>query len=280
MSLVQFGVQLYPATNPLAGITFHEIDRESGQRIHHLNVAGQNRPIDNTDIAKGYEYRKGKYLVVEQEEIAKVRIPSTSIVEISQFADLDDLPLALFERPYFMVPQPKIPMGAFMVMRKALQETSRAAIGEIAFGGREHLIAIVAPGDDAERGLMAYTLRYEEELRSSADYFGKIPKAEIDKRQLAMAGELIRAYSRPFKLGAYKDDYETALRKLLQAKRKNKPLPIEEAEPGDAKVIDLMDALRQSVTRRRRLPANVKRTDEPGKGPILLKSSKRKHKAA
>src|SRR6202007_3357003 len=107
VSLVQFGIQLYPAVNPHAGIAFHEIDRETGQRIHHLNVIGQNRPIDNTEIVKGYEYRKGKYLAVEPEEIAKLRIESKNVVEISRFVDLSEIPHALFEKPYFVVPQPK-----------------------------------------------------------------------------------------------------------------------------------------------------------------------------
>ena len=87
MSLVQFGIQLYPAVNPQAGIAFHEIHRETGQRIHHLNVVGQNRPVDNTDIVKGYEYRKGKYLVVEPEEIGNLRIESKNVIDISQFVD-------------------------------------------------------------------------------------------------------------------------------------------------------------------------------------------------
>jgi DNA end-binding protein Ku len=287
ISLVQFGIQLYPAINPRAGIAFHEIDRETGQRIHHLNVVGQNRPIDNTDIVKGYEYSKGKYLTVEPEEIARLRIESKNVIEVSQFVDLDDVPYALFEKPYFVVPQPKEPVDAFAVVRRAMHETKKAAIGEIAFGGREQLIAIAAPDEESERGLMAYILRYAEELRSSADYFSKIPKADMDRKQLALAGELIRAFSGPLKLDAFRDDYEAALRKLLEAKRKNKPLPLEEEGPRRAKVIDLMDALRQSVTSTRRRPAKREREVEsvPRKGPILVKpskvkSNKRKRRAA
>jgi DNA end-binding protein Ku len=282
MSLVQFGIQLFPAVNPQAGIAFHEIDRETGQRIHHLNVVGTNRPVDNTDIVKGYEYSKGKYLVVEPEEIAKLRIESRSVIEITQFVDLDDLPLALFEKPYFVVPRPKDGAEAFAVVRKAMREANKAGIGEIAFGGREHLVAIAAQREDSERGLMAYTLRYPEELRSRADYFSKIPKIEVDKKQLALASELIHALSGPPKLNTFKDDYEAALRKLLEAKRKNRPLPIEEEKPRRAKVIDLMDALRQSVSKTK-LPTSSRSRKQgvaSSKGPILVKSSKRKHRAA
>lgn len=281
MSLVQFGVQLYPAVSPQAGITFHEIDRETSQRIHHLNVIGQNRPVDNTDIVKGYEYSKGKYLIVEPEEIARLRIESKNVIEVSKFIDLNDLPFALFEKPYFVVPQPKESDNAFAVIRKAMQESNKAAIGEIAFAGREHLIAIAATDKDSERGLMAYTLRYPEELRSTAEYFSKIPKVDVDKKELELAGELIRALSGPPKLDAFKDDYEAAMRQLLEAKRKNRPLPLEQEQPRRAKVIDLMDALRQSVTRTKSSSKESGKTATARKkGPMLVKSSKRKRKAA
>jgi DNA end-binding protein Ku len=282
MSLVQFGIQLYPAVNLQAGVRFHEVDRESGERIHHLNVVGQNRPVDNTEIVKGYEYRKGKYLLIEPEEIEILRIQSRSVIEVRQFVDLESLPLGLFKRPYFVVPQPDEPVDAFAVVRRAMQESSKAALGEVTFAGREHLIVIAASANEEERGLLAFTLRYSEELRGGAKYFAKIHRVELDKKQLAMAGELIRAYSRPLKLDTYKDDYQAALRQLLEAKKKHKPLPLEKEEQARGKVIDLMDALRQSVTQTRRTPAGRKRVSAgvPGKGPILVKSSKRKHKAA
>ena len=280
MSLVQFGIQLYPAVNRQAGIAFHEIDRETGERIHHLNVIGQNRPVDNTDIVKGYEYKKGKYLTVDPEEIAKLRIESKNVIEIKRFVELSELHHSLFEKPYFVVPQPKEPVDAFSVVRRAMQDTGKAAIGEIAFGGREHLIAIAVPDDPSERGLMAYTLRYGEEVRKSADYFSRIPRTEIDKKQLAMAAELIRSYSGPLKLDDFKDDYQAALRKLLDAKQKNKPVPLEEEQPRRAKVIDLMDALRQSVDKTKRPTGKQSRAARGAKGPILVKSSKRKRRAA
>lgn len=282
MSLVQFGIQLYPAVNPQAGIRFHEVDRESGQRIHHLNVVGQNRPIENTNIVKGYEYSKGKYLLIEPQEIEELRIASKNVIEVQQFVDLESLPLGLFERPYFVVPQPKEAVEPFAVIRKAMQEAGKAALGEVTFAGREHILAFAVPADEAERGLMAYTLRYEEEMRESAGYFSKIPKVQIDRKQLEMAEELIRAYSRPLKLDTYKDDYEAALRKLLDAKRKHKPLQVEEQAPKRGKVIDLMEALRQSVTQTKHAPAGRKRSaaNASGKGPVLVKSNKRKHKAA
>ena len=249
ISLVSFGIQLFPATASNSGVRFHEIDRTSGKRIHHLNVVNEDEPIDDSEIVKGYEYSKGDYLIVEPKEIANLRIETKRAIEVSQFIDMADLHPILFEKPYFVVPQPKESPDAFAVVRKAMEETGKAAIGEIAFGGREHLIAIAVPPDKRLRGLMGYTLRYAEELRKPQEYFTDIPEPKIDKKQLAMATELISSYSAPFKLEAFKDDYEEALRTLIEAKRKNKPLPLEEEKRERPKVVNLMDALRRSVTR-------------------------------
>jgi DNA end-binding protein Ku len=280
ISLVSFGIQLFPATEPNSGVTFHQIDRATGERIRHLNVIGDNEPVENAEIVKGYEYSKGKYLIVEPDEIAKLRIPTKSVIDVRQFVNLSDLPPALFEKPYFVVPEPKESAEAFAVVRTAMEETGKAALGEIAFGGREHLVAIAVAGNGA--GMMAYMLRYSMELRKSEDYFSEIPATEkIDKKQLAMATQLIEAYSHPLDLDAFQDDYEAALRELIEAKQKDVPLPAEEERPRPTKVINLMDALRESVSKVKRPVASERRTAKPAKkGPVLVGGSKRKHRAA
>jgi DNA end-binding protein Ku len=287
VSLVSFGIQLFPATNPQSGVTFHQIDRASGERIRHLNVDGNDQPVENSEIVKGYEYSKGKYLTVEPDEIANLRIATRNVIDVQQFVALDELPPALFEKPYFVVPEPKESPEAFVVFRDAMKKTGKAAIGEIAFGGREHLIAIAVPPGDSSPGLMAYTLRYAEELRDSSDYLSQTPNERslhIDKKQLAMATQLIESYSQSFILDAFKDDYEAALRELIEAKQKNVPLPLEEAGAKPTKVINLMDALRQSVSKAKRPVASERRaakaTSATRKGPVLVGASKRKHRAA
>lgn len=163
-----------------------------------------------------------------------------------------------------------------------MQQADKVAIGEVAFGGREHLIAIApAPGKNT-RGIMAYTLRYAEELRDAKTYFGKLQDQTIDKKQLALANELIRAQSAPFRLEDFKDDYEAALRELVEAKRTEKPLPVVEEKPR-AKVINLMDALKRSVSesnQKEERPRTHSSARSSKKGPTLLKSRKRSHKAA
>jgi len=283
ISLVSFGIQLFPATNPAAEISFHQIDRTSGQRVRHLNVIDDDQPVDNSEIAKGYEYSKGKYLVIEPEEVKKLRLETKNTVDVSQFIEARELPFSLFEKPYFVLPDPKEPTEAFAVMRSAMAQADKIAIGEIAFGGREHLIAIAASPDKNARGLMGYTLRYAEELRDSKEYFSGVEEHTIDKKQLALANELIRAQSAPFDLKRFKDDYEEALHELIEAKRRKVALP-EEERPERPKVVGLMDALRRSVSESKR-PDKVNRAPSRSsqshkKGPALVKPRKRTHKAA
>jgi len=282
ISLVSFGIELYPATKPHGGIAFHQIDRASGQRVRHLNVIDGDRPIENAEIVKGYEYSKGEYVAIEPEEIGKLRIEARKVVEVGQFVDATELVPLLIENPYFVLPASKEPGDAFAVLRKAMEQTNKAALGEIAFGGREHLIAITAPRDKSFHGMMAYTLRYGEELRDSEDFEVPDQRGATDKKQFAMAVELIRAYSSPLDLAAFKDDYEAALRQLIEAKQKNMPLPLSEDAPKRAKVTNLMDALKRSVTQAKRTPVRQKAgaTSAAKKGPMLVKSKTRRHKAA
>ena len=284
ISLVSFGIQLFPATNPESGVTFHQIDRATGQRIRHLNVVDDESPVDNSEIVKGYEYSKGKYLVIEPDEIAKLRIETKNVIDVKQFVALSELAPALFEKPYFVVPEPKESADAFVVVRKAMEETEKAALGEIAFGGREHLVAIAVPPDRSDPGLMAYMLRYEDELREGAQYFSDLSglrKTEIDKKQLAMATQLIESYSHHLNLGVFKDDYEAALRKLIDAKQKKVPLPLEDETPKPTKVINLMDALRDSVSQAKRTTVKGRRAASiPKKGPVLVGGNKRKRRVA
>ena len=257
ISLVSFGVKLFPATETKNEIRFHQLSRKTGERVRHQKVAGDaddasSEKVEKDEIVKGYEYRKGEYVVIEPSEIENLRVPSRNTLEVTQFVDLSELDPELFEKPYFVVPDGDHQAEAFAVVRKALQSTGKAAIGKIAFSGREHLVAISAPPATKEdtpssRGMMAYTLRYAEELRNPADYFAEIKKANVDDDQLSLAKELIKRKAAKFAPEKFKDEYEIALRQLIDAKINNMPVQQDQPAPKSAKVINLMDALRQSV---------------------------------
>jgi DNA end-binding protein Ku len=247
ISLVSFGVKLFPATEAKSEIHFHQLSRKTGERIKHQKVSGDEEPVEKDDVVKGYEYRKGQYVTIEPDEIEHLRIPSRHTLEVTQFVDVDEIPPAFFEKPYFVAPASDAQAEAFAVVRKALQTMKKVALGKIAFGGREHLVAISAPVDDKLPGMMAYIMRYTEELRDPAAYFDDIKKVTIDADQLSLAKELIKRKASKFVPEKFKDDYEAALKELVKAKVNNEPLPKEEPVRKTGKVINLMDALRKSV---------------------------------
>ena len=254
ISLVSFPVEIYPASNSARPFQFHQLDRETGQRIHHQNVAsshedddGEDRhAVEKSDIVKGYEYEKGKYAIIEPEDLKRLRIPGKDTLEIAQFSPADEVPPSLFVKPYFVVPKKGPQATAFAVVRQAMIDTGTVALGEIAFAGREHLVAITPPPDRKQLGMMLYILRFAEELRDPAEYFGKVTAVKQDASQLNLAKQLIKSYERPLELDKFTDDYEAAVKELVEAKLANKPLP-KEKPAARGKVVDLMSALRQSL---------------------------------
>jgi DNA end-binding protein Ku len=248
ISLVSFGVKLFTATESKSEIRFHQLSRKTGERIKHQKISsGDEGKVENSDIVKGYEYRKGEYVMVEPEEIEQIRIPSKHTIEVTQFVDEGELHPEFFEKPYFVVPENDVQAEAFAVVRKALQSMKKIALGKIAFSGREHLVAVSADTDDKLPGMMAYTMRYADELRNPKEYFEDIKKVAVDEDQLSLAKELIKRKASKFDPEKFKDEYEAALREMVEAKVKHAPIPKDEPAPTSGKVINLMDALRKSV---------------------------------
>lgn len=246
ISLVSFGVQLYTATESKSQISFHEIDRRTGERIRHRKVTEGEEQVDRSDVVKGYEYSKGEYVILEPEELKELRIPSKKTIQITKFVDPKSIDYSFFEKPYFVLPEDDQQAQTYTVIREAMVETNRAGLGEIAFSGREHLVALMPYENSDSKGLMAYTLRYAEELRDAGKLFSEIKNGKIEPDQLDLAKELIRRITAKFNPADYKDDYEAALREFIDAKMHHKQLP-PEAPPKRGKVISLTDALRQSL---------------------------------
>ena len=254
ISLVSFGVSLYVATEAKSGISFHQISRSTGERVRHQKVlqsavdgGGQEagEVVQKDEIVKGYEYSKGQYVLIEPSELDNLRVPSKHSIAISQFIDQQELNPEYVEKPYFVVPENAAQGEAFATVREALVKTNKAAIGKVAFSGREHIVALTPAG---ERGMMAYTLRYQNELRNRNDYFREIQEQTIDSDSLEMAEALIAKRSAKFDLSKFEDGYEVAVKELVDAKLHNLPIPKDEAPVAPSgKVVSLMDALRKSL---------------------------------
>jgi DNA end-binding protein Ku len=251
MSLVSIAVKIFPATNPDRQIEFHQIDRKTHKRVHHLNVdeAGE---VGKANIVKGFEYAKNRYIEIDPEELKALRLPTATTMQIKQFIKADELSPALFERPYFVAPKDNLQAKALNIMRKALAQTNRLGVGEIAFSGREHLVAVGAPLGPKQQGLMLYTLRYEDELRSPKTVISGATEPSVNADELALAKRLIDGSTSKFNLSAYRNDYEAAVKKLVDAKRKGKRLPEPEPEPAKGKVVNIMDALRSSLAQEKK----------------------------
>jgi DNA end-binding protein Ku len=300
ISLVSFGVKLFTATEAKGEIRFHQISRSTGERVRHQKVLASAleeapgeaaSPVEKDEIVKGYEYTKGQYVIVEPSEIANLRVPSKHTVEIQQFVSLDELAPEYLEKPYFVVPENDIQAEAFAVVRAALAKSKKAGLGKIAFSGRENIIAITAaPGD--ERGMMAYTMRYQEELRKPAEYFNDIKNVKVDEDSLELAETLIKKRTAKFDPSKFTDGYETALKELVEAKIKHLPIPKDEpVEAPRGKVINLMDALRKSVSSADAPPSGAKKKppvhaaslfpdQEEKAGPTLVKSTAKSSRAS
>lgn len=259
ISLVSFGVKFFVATEYKSEIRFHQISRSTGERVRHQKVlqsavdngaleeGAEAASVGKDDIVKGYEYAKGQYVMIEPSEIANLRVPSKHSIAIDQFVNEADIDPAYFEKPYFVTPDGDAQMEAFAVVRKAMRAAKKVGIGKIAFGGREHIVAIKSNDDDEHPGLMAYTMRYQQELRSPMEYFGGLRPVEIDEDQLDLAEQLIKRKTGKFTPEKYQDGYEIALKELVDAKVNNRPIPVDQPAPRHAKVVNLMDALRDSL---------------------------------
>ncbi len=307
ISLVSFAVKFFVATEYKSEIRFHQISRSTGERVRHQKVlqsaldsgpaaeAEDDAPapsggVEKNDIVKGYEYAKGEYVQIEPSEIANLRVPSKHSISIEQFVDETDIDPSYFEKPYFVTPDGDAQAEAFAVVRSALRKEKKVAVGKIAFAGREHVVAIAPNDDDAHPGMMAYTLRYQNELRKPSEYFGDLSPVDIDEDQLDLAEQLIKRKTGKFDPSKYKDGYEVALRELVDAKVNHHPVPQDAPEPKRAKVINLMDALRSSLQAKaandadeeeaevpapKKAAKSEKKADAERPGPTLVKSSKK-----
>lgn len=246
ISLVSIAVRIYPATNPPRQVEFHLIDRRTHQRVHHRNVDDSGE-VENADLVKGFEYARNKYIEIDPRELKSLRLPTADTLQIRQFAKRDEIRPLLYDRPYFVAPKDSAQAKALAIMRRALDETDTCGIGEVAFSGREHLVALGAPSDPKQKGLMLYLLRYAEELRDPKSVLGSAHEPSVTAQEMSLAKKLIEGSTSKFDLSAYKDDYEAAVVKLVNAKRKGKPLPEPEPRRPRAKVVNIMDALRKSL---------------------------------
>jgi DNA end-binding protein Ku len=225
--------------------------------------------VDRADIVKGYEYESGKYAIIDLAELKNLRLAGKKTIEISQFAKSSEIDPVLYEKPYFVMPKAGPQATAFAVVSQAMRESGMVGVGDIVFSGRQHLMTLAPPNDPNQRGMMLYTLRFGAELRDAREYSNNLEMVKPDPAQLNLAKQLIEAYARPFNLANFKDQYEEALRELVEAKLQNKPVPEPELEKKPAKVVDLMDALRNSLLQKKPVQSVKIATEQAEPEPVV-----------
>lgn len=243
LSLVSCPVALFPASSEREKISFHQINKATGNRIKYRKVdADSGEEVEAADIIKGYEAGKGEYIEIEPEELEAIAIESKRTIEIDAFVPKKEIDELYLNNPYYLAPDGEVGQQAFAVIREAIREEGMVALGRVVFTSREHVIAIEPRG----KGLLGVTLRYPYEVRSEDQYFEDIPDEKIPKDMLELAAHIVKTKSGHFKPQQFEDHYEDALKELLKKKRSGEKIEApREREP--AKVISLMDALRRSV---------------------------------
>ena len=243
LSLVSCPIQLFPATSEREKVRFHQLNRETGNRIRYVKVdAESGDEVAADDIVKGYEVSKGNYIEMEPDELDAVEIESTRMIDIDQFVPRKEIDELYMKDPYYIVPDGDVGAQAFAVIREAIKKEGMIALGRVVFTNREHVIALEPRGN----GLMGLTLRYPYEVRDEKDYFDDIPNETVPKDMLELATHIVQSKAGHFKPDKFEDHYESALRDLIKRKQDGKPIEkAKEREP--AKVIDLMEALRKSA---------------------------------
>ncbi len=237
LSLVTCPVALYTAVNAGGDVHFNLINPKTNNRIKMITTDPDTGPIDRSDLVKGYEVEKGRYILVTDEEIKSVRLESTRTIDIERFVPADDIDRLYWDHPYYLAPDGKLAQEAFAVIREAMERTGQIALGRIVLSTRERLLALEPRG----KGIVATSLRTDDEVRRPDEIFSHIADVKPDAAMIDIARKIIEQQEGPFDPSGFVDRYEEA--------------PVAAAEPEDTNVVDLMSALRASLQGRSPAPA-------------------------
>lgn len=262
LSLVTCPVALYPATSESEKISFNQLNRRTGHRIKYLKVdSDTGDDVANEDIVKGYALDKDTFIEVTKEELENVALKSTRTIEIDEFVDRSEIDPRYLIRPYYLRPDGKVGHDAFAVIRETIREMDKIAIGRVVLTNREHIIAL----EPLDKGLVGTLLRYPFEVRSEQEYFDEIQEVKVTKDMLDLAKHIVNQKSGSFEPEKFEDHYEAALIDLINEKRAGRRITPKE-RPASGNVVDLMEALRRSVSQEQSSKTTVKKSKKAVSG--------------
>jgi DNA end-binding protein Ku len=243
LSLVSCPIALYPATSEREKIRFNQLNKETGNRIRYRKVdAETGEDVEQANIIKGYEVAKDQYVELEPDELEAVAIESKRTIDIEQLVPRTQIDDLYIRDPYYIAPDGDVGQQAFAVIRDAIRKEGMVALGKVVFTSREHIIALEA----RDEGMLGVTLRYPYEVREQAAYFEGIKDEKIPKDMLDLALHILETKRADFHPETFEDDYEQALREIIEKKAKGEKIE-RPRQPARSNVVSLMDALRASV---------------------------------
>jgi DNA end-binding protein Ku len=262
LSLVSCPIALYPATSEREKISFNQLNKETGNRIRYRKVdAETGDEVEQSNIIKGYEVAKGQYIELAGEELEAVAIESKRTIDIDEFVPKSQIDELYIRDPYFIAPDGEVGQQAFAVIREAIRKEGMVALGKVVFTSREHIIALEA----RDKGMLGVTLRYPYEVRKQDEYFADIKEEKVPKDMLDLALHIVNTKRAEFNPEAFEDQYEDALKTLIEKKAKGEKIEPANERPAP-RVVNLMDALRASVdVEKKKAPAPSIRARRPAK---------------
>ena len=272
VSLVNIPVRVFPATDSAATISFNQLHAECQTRIQQKRWCPKcEKEVPISDVVKGFEFEKGRYVVMNEDDLSKVRPDSTRVIDLVQFTDSAAIDPIYFERPYYLAPDGQMAQESFAVIREGMK--GKSGIGKLALYGREYLVAVQAK----EKGLMMYTMRRANEIRSmdTIDELEGVP-AKVKPEEIKLAKQVISNFEGVLDLADYNDAYQEELQRIIDAKIAGEEVVATE-EQAPPKVVNLMDALRQSLDRvstGKKKPVKVE-ADKPEKAAAPAKKRAR-----
>jgi DNA end-binding protein Ku len=255
VSLVTIPVKVFPATESAAALSFNQLHAECQTRIQQKRWCPHcEREVASAELAKGYEFEKGRYVIVSDEDVQKVRVESTRVIDLAQFTSDTAIDPIYVDRAYYLAPDGPMAASAFAVMREGM--AGKAGIGKVALYGREYLVAV----RPQKTGLVMYTLHHDAEIRSidQIEELRSLP-ATIKPDEMKLARQVIATFEGELNLKDYRDEYREGLRKIIDAKIAGEEIVAPEIQEPP-KVVDLMEALRRSldaVSKDKKTPAKA-----------------------
>jgi Ku protein len=248
LSLVTTPVLIYPAASESEKIHFHQINRKTGHRLRQQMVDERTgKAVDKDEKGRGYELSKGKYVEIEPEDLKAIQVDATHTIDIDKFVPEEEIDRRYYDKPYYIVPDGKTGVEAFAVIRDAMKDKKRVALARIVMANREHIIAL----EPFEKGFLGTTLRYDYEVRDAKSYLGGIPSPRVDKEMVQLASHILDSKEGHFDPSKFKDEYEAALKKLVKRKAAGHTIEAAPEPERPSNVVNLMDALRESVEGRK-----------------------------